>query len=509
MDKKHLDVATKRYAGILLHPTSFPNPYGIGDLGKGAFDFIDFMEKAGMTAWQVLPLGHTGFGDSPYQPFSSFAGQPLIISIDHLIELDLLDEDDLKDMPQWNPEDISYGDVIAFKTELYRTAYERFIDKEFTDKLSTDEELMADYNKFINESDWLKDYALFMAGKDYHKGAPWYMWDESLKNPKDSERAEWEEKLSKEIGYYEFLQYLFYTEWTKLKEYANQKGISIIGDIPIFVAWDSVDVWRNQKLFMLDSKGYPTDVAGVPPDYFSATGQLWGNPLYNWEEHKKTGYEWWIKRIRHQLELTDFLRIDHFRGFDKFWAVPYGDESAVKGRWIEAPGENFFTMLEANLGYHMPIIAEDLGEIDESVIDLRDKFGFPGMKILQFAFENPNENHFLPHNHIRNCVCYTGTHDNDTTLGWYKHAYEASKDKLRRYYSTDASDICWVMIRACFGSVANMAIIPMQDVLELDSWARFNTPGVGSGNWSWRYKKEALTDQLASRLFETAKMYGR
>ena len=264
-------------------------------------------------------------------------------------------EDDLKDMPQWNPEDISYGDVIAFKTELYRTAYERFIDKEFTDKLSTDEELMADYNKFINESDWLKDYALFMAGKDYHKGAPWYMWDESLKNPKDSERAEWEEKLSKEIGYYEFLQYLFYTEWTKLKEYANQKGISIIGDIPIFVAWDSVDVWRNQKLFMLDSKGYPTDVAGVPPDYFSATGQLWGNPLYNWEEHKKTGYEWWIKRIRHQLELTDFLRIDHFRGFDKFWAVPYGDETAVKGRWIEAPGENFFTMLEANLGYHMPI----------------------------------------------------------------------------------------------------------------------------------------------------------
>ena len=247
MDKKHLDVATKRYAGILLHPTSFPNPYGIGDLGKGAFDFIDFMEKAGMTAWQVLPLGHTGFGDSPYQPFSSFAGQPLIISIDHLIELDLLDEDDLKDMPQWNPEDISYGDVIAFKTELYRTAYERFIDKEFTDKLSTDEELMADYNKFINESDWLKDYALFMAGKDYHKGAPWYMWDESLKNPKDSERAEWEEKLSKEIGYYEFLQYLFYTEWTKLKELSSELPEVVTIDGQEWTLIDSIDVLNKDS----------------------------------------------------------------------------------------------------------------------------------------------------------------------------------------------------------------------------------------------------------------------
>lgn len=498
-----------KYAGILLHPTSFPSPYGIGDLGKGAYDFIDFLKKSGMTAWQVLPMGHTGFGDSPYQPFSSFAGQPLVISPDHLKELGLLYDSDFSDMPQWNPEDICYGDVISFKTGLYKKAYERFLDPDIKDGFSTNEELMQKYNDFKKDSFWLEDYSLFMAGKDHFQGMPWYMWEKSLKKPTKKSKKEWLTKLEKEVGYYNFIQFLFFDEWSKLKEYANANNISIIGDIPIFVAWDSVDVWSNQKLFLLDSEGYPTVVAGVPPDYFSATGQLWGNPLYNWAEHTKTGYEWWFNRIKYQLKLADFLRIDHFRGFDSFWAVPYGEPTAVNGEWRKAPGDNFFTALEATLGYHLPIIAEDLGEIDHSVVELRDKFGLPGMKILQFAFENPNENDFLPHNYIRNCVCYTGTHDNNTTLGWYKNAFEASKDKLRRYYSTDASDICWVLIRACFGSVANMAIVPMQDVLELDSWARLNTPGVGEGNWSWRYKQEALTPHLAERLFETAKMFGR
>ena len=503
------EIKPKKHAGILLHPTSFPGPYGIGDLGKPAYDFIDFLVKSGLNTWQVLPLGHTGFGDSPYQPFSAFAGQPLIISIDHLKELRLLMDSDFYDMPQWNPEDISYGELIEFKTELLKKAYDRFKDKEYQDGFSSDEELMQSYNDFLNNTKWLDDYALFMAGKDYHNGDPWYMWEDSLKDPDEKQKAEWTEKLESEIGYYKFIQFLFYHEWMDLKEYANDKGISIIGDIPIFVAMDSVDVWTHKELFMLDEDGYPTVVAGVPPDYFSATGQLWGNPLYNWEEHTRTGYEWWFDRIKYQLTLTDFLRIDHFRGFDKYWAVPYGEETAIKGEWLKAPGENFFTTLEATLGYQIPIIAEDLGQIDRSVVELRDKFGFPGMKILQFAFENPNENNFLPHNFTRNCVCYTGTHDNDTTLGWYKHAYEASRDKLRRYFSTDASDICWVLIRACFGSVANMAIVPMQDILELDSWARLNTPGVAEGNWSWRYKQEALTDRLAARLFETAKMYGR
>ncbi len=499
----------ERYAGILLHPTSFPGPYGIGDLGKGAYDFIDFLVRSGMKIWQVLPLGHTGFGDSPYQPFSSFAGQPYIISVDHLRELGLLYDSDFYDMPQWNPEDISYGDVIEFKTGLLHKAYERMKDETVSDGFTSNEELMAAYNKFIQDSTWLESYALFMAGKDYHNGQPWYMWEDSLKHPNKKERQKWLKTLEKEVGYYEFIQFLFYYEWTNLKKYANDRGISIIGDIPIFVAWDSVDVWEHNELFLLDSEGYPTVVAGVPPDYFSATGQLWGNPLYNWEEHTKTGYEWWFSRIKHQLLLTDYLRIDHFRGFDQFWAVPYGEPTAMNGKWVKAPGLNFFTNLEATLGYHLPIIAEDLGEIDHSVIELRDHFGLPGMKILQFAFENPNENNFLPHNHIPNCVCYTGTHDNDTSLGWYKNAYEASRDKLRRYYSTDASDVCWVFIRACFGSVAKMAIIPMQDALELDSWARLNTPGVGEGNWSWRYKQEALTEHLAARLYETAKMFGR
>ncbi len=499
----------KKYTGILLHPVSLPGPYGIGELGDNAYRFIDFLERSGLNTWQVLPLGHTGFGDSPYQPFSAFAGQPLIISLDHLKKLKLLINSDFQDMPHWNPEQISYGDLIEFKTKLLKLAYERFTDENYSDDFSGSDELMEKYNDFCENSCWLEDYALFMAGKDYHEGAPWYMWEDDLKKPTKKQKTAWINKLSKEMGYYKFIQFLFFTEWTALKKYANDKDISIVGDIPIFMAWDSVDVWANQNLFLLEKDGYPTVVAGVPPDYFSATGQLWGNPLYNWKKHTETGYEWWLNRIRHQLTLSDFLRIDHFRGFDKFWAVPYGEETAINGEWISAPGINFFTHLEATLGYHLPIIAEDLGEIDDSVIELRDKFGFPGMKILQFAFENPNENDFLPHNFVRNCVCYTGTHDNDTTLGWYNHAYETSRDKLRRYFSTDGCDICWILIRACFGSVANMAIVPMQDVLCLDSWARFNTPGVAEGNWAWRYKEDALTKALEAHLYETSKMFGR
>ncbi len=499
----------KKYAGILAHPTSFPSPYGIGDLGKGAYQFVDFLHKSGMNLWQVLPLGHTGFGDSPYQPFSAFAGQPLIIDLDELKEYRLLTDEDFREMPNWNPVKIDYGALIEFKTSMLKLAFDRFMDVDYEDTLSSNKKLMAELDDFIDHSDWLEDYSLFMAGKDFHDGMPWYMWEDSLKAPTKRQRSIWIKKLEREMDYYNFIQFLFHKQWMALKEYANERGISIVGDTPIFLAWDSSDVWSHQELFMLDAKGYPTEVAGVPPDYFSATGQLWGNPLYNWKKHSETGYEWWIERIRYQLTLTDFLRIDHFRGFDKYWAVPYGEETAVNGEWKPAPGVNFFTQLEANLGYRLPIIAEDLGEIDESVVELRDKFGLPGMKILQFAFENPEENDFLPHNYTRNCVCYTGTHDNDTTLGWYNKAYEASKDKLRRYFSTDASDICWVMIRACFASVANMAVVPMQDVLKLDSWARINTPGVGEGNWAWRFTSEDLTPALEQRLFETAKLYGR
>ena len=462
-----------------------------------------------MNLWQVLPLGHTGFGDSPYQPFSSFAGQPLIISIDELRSANLLWDEDFYDMPEWDPHHVEYGEVITFKTGLLKLAYKRFKDDKIHDGYSTNEEFLKEYEAFREESDWLDDYALFMAGKDYHEGMPWYMWEDSLKKPTPKQYKAWMEKLADEVDYYRFIQFLFHKQWMAIRDYAHEKGIKIVCDMPIFVAWDSVDVWCNKKLFDLDSKGYPKTVAGVPPDYFSATGQLWGNPLYKWSEHTKTGYEWWINRIRHQLKIGDFVRIDHFRGFDKFWAVPYGEETAVNGKWVQAPGVNFFTQLEATLGYNMPIIAEDLGEIDQSVIDLRDKFGFPGMKILQFGFENPNENNFLPHNFVRNCVCYTGTHDNDTTLGWYQKCYEQSRDKLRRYYNTDGGDVCWTLIRACFSSVADIAIVPMQDVLCLDSWARMNTPGVGVGNWAWRYTQDELTPQLEERLYETAKLFGR
>ena len=499
----------EKYAGILAHPTSFPSPYGIGDLGDGAYKFIDFLKKSGLNMWQVLPLGHTGFGDSPYQPFSSFAGQPLIIAVDRLKVCNLLTDADFNNMPTWDPVDINYGELIEFKTNLLKLAYSRFLDPEVKDTISSNEELMTEYLTFCEESTWLADYSLFMAAKDYNNGAPWYLWEKSLKSPTAASKKEWTEKLADAMGYYNFIQFLFHKQWMGLKKYANDNGIKIVGDIPIFVALDSVDVWCNKSLFQLDSNGYPTLVAGVPPDYFSATGQLWGNPLYKWPAHKKTGYKWWIERFRHQLTLADFLRIDHFRGFDTYWAVPYGDTTAINGKWIKAPGVNFFTTLEANLGYHLPIIAEDLGEIEQSVVELRDKFGLPGMKILQFAFENPEENEFLPHNYVRNCVCYTGTHDNDTTLGWYKGCYESSKDKLRRYFNTDGGDVCWTLIRACFASVADKAIVPMQDVLSLDSWARTNTPGVGEGNWSWRFTEQDMSDQLAARLYETAKLYGR
>lgn len=508
-DSSSVGMDYDKYAGILAHPTSFPSSYGIGDMGPGAYAFIDFLEKSGLNLWQVLPIGHTGFGDSPYQPFSSFAGQPLIISVDDLRQAGLLWDEDFYEMPQWDPCRIEYGKVIAYKTGLLKKAYERFENPEIQDAYSTSEEFMKDYEDFCKESEWLDDYALFMAGKDYFEGAPWYLWENSLKKPTVKQKEEWMEKLSKEVEYYRFIQYLFHKQWFALKEYANNKNVRIVGDIPNFVAWDSVDVWCNKRLFDLDAKGYPKTVAGVPPDYYSKDGQLWGNPLYKWREHTKTGYEWWFKRIRHQLELADFLRIDHFRGFDKFWSIPYGDETAVNGKWVKAPGVNFFTQLEATLGYNMPIIAEDLGEIDQSVIELRDKFGLPGMKILQFGFENPNENSFLPHNFVRNCVCYTGTHDNDTTLGWYQKCYETSRDKLRRYFNTDGGDVCWTLIRACFSSVANMAIVPMQDVLCLDSWARLNTPGVGEGNWAWRFRYEDMSEQVAARLSETAKLFGR
>lgn len=494
----------KRLSGILLHPTSLPSPYGIGDLGQEAYDFIDFLHESGQHLWQVLPLTPTGFGDSPYQSFSAFAGQPLLISPAHLVKLSLLSETDLADCPLGNPAQVDYGTIIPWKNALLRKAYNHFISLPRNS-------LWQEYEDFCKtNSDWLEDYALFMSCKSVHEGKDWLNWEEPYKSLTPSFRRKLLRELSDEIGYYSFVQFLFFTEWFALKAYANEKGIHIIGDIPIFVSMDSADVWANKHLFQLDSKGYPLAVAGVPPDYFSETGQLWGNPLYNWTAHKKENYRWWTERIRRQLALTDYVRVDHFRGFEAYWSVPAGEDTAINGKWIKGPDADLFVCLEKKLGKELPIIAEDLGVITPEVEALRDRFGFPGMKVLQFAFHSEEESTFLPHQlTTTNCICYTGTHDNDTTKGWYEHAPEIFRDKVRRYMNTDGGQIHRDFIRTCLGTIATYAIIPMQDVLGLGSEARMNTPSVAENNWSWRFCKEDLQDCLAKDLAELTVLYGR
>ncbi len=493
----------ERKAGILLHPTSFPNPYGIGDLGSSAYAFIDFLQSSGQRLWQVLPLGPTGYGDSPYQAFSSFAGQPLIISPEGLKDLDLLTDSDLADVPDWDPRRIDYGPAIAYKFNLLHKAYDRF-------KQSNDTLLNQEFEAFCEEeSEWLEDYALFMAVKDYHKGVVWTSWTPEIAFPTDAIRDRWFDKLSDQVGFYEFIQFMFNQQWLELKRYANDKDIEIIGDIPIFVAFDSADVWGNKSLYCLDSKGFPKIVAGVPPDYFSETGQLWGNPLYDWPAHKAEGYSWWIRRIAHVLELVDVLRIDHFRGFEAYWAVPYGAPDAIKGEWLKGPGKDLFFALQNALGKNLPIIAEDLGIITPEVEELRDFFHLPGMKILQFAFEDIEENGFLPHNYPVNSVCYSGTHDNDTAIGWYLGTKPESQDRLRRYMNTDAHDVAWDFIRTCYASVSRLAVVPLQDVLALGSFARMNTPGVAMNNWQFRYTPDLLTPALIKRLYDLTDLFGR
>jgi len=492
-----------RKSGIIAHPTSFPGPYGIGDLGKNAYAFVDFLENSGQKLWQVLPIGPTGYGDSPYQSFSSFAGQPLIISPDRLYEMGLLDQVDMDDLKPWDPNKVDFGPVIMYKNRLLEKAFENFDQSE-------DESRHKAFKRFCSKQKaWLSDYALFMASKDHHEGVVWTKWDASIAFPTEGDKKSWTRKLAKSIKYYKFLQFIFFDQWFALKNYANEKGIEIIGDTPIFVAFDSADVWANKELFYLDETGYPTSVAGVPPDYFSETGQLWGNPLYNWDVHKSTNYIWWVEKVRYTLTLVDVLRIDHFRGFEAYWAVPFDAPNAISGEWRKGPFKDLFYAFQEALGHDLPIIAEDLGVITPEVEDLRDTFNLPGMKILQFGFETVEENGFLPHHFVPSSVCYTGTHDNDTTLGWYQTIPEASKDKIRRYLNTDASHIVWDMIRACFGSVSTMAIVPLQDILNLDSSARMNVPGIAGGNWQWRYTEDMLNHELSGRLKSITTLYGR
>jgi len=491
-----------RASGIILHPSSLPGPDGIGDLGPEAFRWVDFLSETGCGLWQVLPLGPTGYGDSPYQCFSAFAGNPYLVSSVLLMEMGLLSRIDLADRPQFPIEKVDYSEVIQWKIKLLDRAYAKF-------QKSTRSGIRDAFEAFQQtQKDWLEDFALFMAIKEDNGGGSWEHWPENLRS-RDAETLElFRQEHAQAIQNHTFRQFLFYQQWETLHKYANQKGIRIIGDVPIFVAYDSADVWSHPELFFINKKGLPTVIAGVPPDYFSATGQLWGNPLYRWSDHKKTGYSWWIKRMKSAFQLFDFIRLDHFRGFVAYWEVRYGKLTAEIGRWVPGPAANLFDAIQNKLG-DLPIIAEDLGVITPDVVALRDKYGLPGMKIFQFAFTNDPKDPFLPHNYPGHCVAYTGTHDNDTARGWYESAPEKERDFCRRYIARSGQDISWDMIRVVWSSVAIMALAPMQDLLNLGNEARMNFPSRASGNWFWRMTPNALTPQLLARVKEVNYLYGR
>ncbi len=495
-----------RSSGVLVHPTSFPSRYGVGDLGEAAYRFVDFLVEARQSLWQILPLGPTGYADSPYQCFSAFAGNPLLISPDRLIAEGLLPETAVSYVPPFPSEIVDYGPVIAYKESLLTQAYQHFRAHGTAEQRDALEEFC------IEQEYWLEDFALFMAVKNYHashEGGVWNTWPADIARREPEAMADWFARLAEAVERHKFWQFLFFRQWLDLKEYANERGIKIVGDIPIFVAYDSADVWANPDLFFLNEDGSPQFIAGVPPDYFSETGQRWGNPLYRWPRMAKNNYAWWVKRLEMTFTQADIVRIDHFRGFDAFWEIPADEPTAVKGRWVKGPGADFFEKMRAQLG-DLPIIAEDLGVITPAVRDLRDRFDFPGMKILQFAFGGERNSSFLPHNfETPNCVVYTGTHDNDTTLGWYNSANEWERDHIRRYLGVDGRNIVWDMIRLAWMSVADMAVATMQDLMELGTEARMNFPGKTGGYWRWRYKPEMLQASIASRLHELTELYGR
>jgi 4-alpha-glucanotransferase len=491
-----------RASGVILHPTSLPGPDGIGDLGPEAYRWIDFLYRSGSQLWQILPLGPTGYADSPYQCFSAFAGNPYLISATMLLDQGLLLKKDLEDRPNFPVEKVDYGPVIEWKLKLLHRSFENF-------KKLNPSNLISDFENFKNtQKDWLEPFSIFMAIKQSQGGVSWSEWPEPLRKRDEKALTKFINESETAIEFHSFQQFLFHHQWGLLRDYAHKKGIRIIGDIPIFVAYDSADVWMNKELFYLDKNGLPEFVAGVPPDYFSETGQLWGNPLYKWENHKANGYQWWLSRFKAVLSQVDIVRLDHFRGFEAYWEVPFGNETAVEGRWVEGPGEDFFRVVKDQLG-ELPIIAEDLGVITEPVLQMRDNFNLPGMKILQFAFAADPDDSFLPHNYPVNCVAYTGTHDNNTTRGWYEAAPEREQDFCRRYLARSGHDIAWSMIRVLWRSVAAWVLAPMQDILSLSYWARMNYPGTPSGNWCWRMHPDAINEGLIDRLHETNFLYGR
>jgi len=492
---------SSRSSGILLHPTSLPGRFGIGDFGDEARAFVDFLVAGGQSLWQVLPLGPTGYGDSPYQLMSAFAGNPLLIDPRRLIAEGLLTLEDIA-ATNFSADRVEFEQVHQFKDRLLREGFENF-------KLGAAKHLAADFEEFceVNEF-WLDDYALFRALKDTHGGIQWTQWEQELANREPLALEKARDELRDQIERHKFYQFLFFKQWQALSDYCRARGVKLIGDIPIFVAHDSVDVWANREYFKLDHEGERTVVAGVPPDYFSETGQLWGNPLYDWDGLKADGFQWWIERVRFALSQFDLVRVDHFRGFAACWEIPAGETTAERGEWVNTPGHELFTALTAALG-DLPIIAEDLGEITPDVYELLDMLGFPGMRVMQFGFGGDLNNLHLPHNYQRNVVAYTATHDSDTTFSWFNHLADHDKAFCLRYLHSDGEEINWDLIDAVLASNADTAIIPLQDVLGLGTEARMNLPNSLLGNWVWRYGRNGLSEYHSERLRELVDMYGR
>ncbi|NUQ80987.1 MAG: 4-alpha-glucanotransferase [Bacteroidetes bacterium] len=499
-----------RSAGILLHPTSLPGRYGIGDLGDQAYRFIDFLKASDIGLWQVLPLGPTGYGDSPYQCFSAFAGNPLMVSPDKLVTQGLLTAEDVRQVPAFNPLQIDFGWVIGYKTDLLRKAYQTFS----TTEVLKDKNYRKEYTKFCKaNAAWLDDYALFMAVKNHHGGVHWKEWAADIRHRVPKAVKDYTKKLAGEIEYQKFIQFNFFYQWNDVKAYANGQGIKVVGDLPIFIAYDSADCWANRHYFTVDEDGHLETCAGVPPDYFSPTGQLWGNPLYRWDAMEADDFQWWRDRFAKLFEIVDIVRIDHFRGFEAFWEIKGNAKTAEKGKWVKAPGKKLFSSVQKHMG-NLPIIAEDLGVITPEVEALRDKFEFPGMKIMQFAFGTDMETKFLPHNFIPNCVVYTGSHDNDTTRAYFDVAKrEAGKNDIyeftQKYLNYYGEDLVGELIRVGYASVADTVVFPMQDLLNLGTEARMNFPGKLGGNWSWRFSWEQVPYGIADRYKALGKLYDR
>jgi 4-alpha-glucanotransferase len=507
-------VSFPRSSGLLLHPTSLPGPFGIGDFGPAAYEFADSLASAGQSIWQMLPLGPTGYGDSPYQCFSAFAGNPALISLSRLVDEGLLSAHDIDDLPDFSTDQVDYERVNEFKRQKLCLAFQHFATSAPSDTTQR-------FDQFKEaEQAWLPEYSLFRVLKDKLGGVAWPKWDREFVQREPAALARARNEFSREISGQDFLQFVFFDQWCALKNYCSDKNIRVMGDLPIYVAHDSADVWTHPEYFCLDRKGNAEKIAGVPPDYFSATGQLWGNPIYRWDRMAADGFSWWIERFRSAFRIFDMLRVDHFRGFEAYWEVPGGEETAQNGKWIKGPGEKLFGAVEAKLG-PLPILAENLGVITPEVEAIRDRFDFPGMAILQFAFGNdPQGPSFRPHNYPRNVVAYTGTHDNDTIVGWWtsrrgegsirtEEDIRKEHEFARAYLHLDGEEINWVFIRTLMASVADTVVFPVQDLIGAGAGARMNTPGTATGNWRWRLRGEALDEQIAARLRELTRLYDR